>query len=146
AGNEALRVLNSPTKVSGVNRLEVSGAATGFSPVLMARGEDDNITLGYDAKGTGSHRFTHDSNLLLDINGQDGANAYVEMNALAFGFAAIVGKPTNGATTADLLLAGTGTGSRVRFGTYTAGTSPAYAGTIEIRDADGNARKLMVAA
>lgn len=45
----------------------------------------------------------------------------------------------------DLRLAPKGTG-RVSFGSYDDGTTPTYAGTIEIRDASGTVRKLMVAA
>lgn len=42
---------------SSVNYLRAAGAATGALPGLFANGSDTNISVGYRAKGTGSHIF-----------------------------------------------------------------------------------------
>ena len=137
AGNEALRVLNASSKTANANRLEVLGGATGFGPTLRARGADTNISSNYDAKGVaGTHKFTHDGDLIVEMNGQENPNAYIELTSLSLGFAAITAKPTGGATEADLLLAGTGTNSRVRFGTFSS-TVVTPNGSIEIRTLAG---------
>ncbi len=54
-GSESVRVV---PVASAVNRLEMSGAATTFAPVLASRGTDTNTNLGFDIQGAGTFRFT----------------------------------------------------------------------------------------
>jgi hypothetical protein len=137
AGNEALRVLNSPTKVSGVNRWDVAGAPTGFYPSLRVRGLDANIDLGLDAKGSGGLRVTQDfTRPVLHANAPPGLTAYPEING-GEGVVYVVAKPHGaGVTVADLALTGSGGLGRVRIGTFVAGAITPN-GSIEIRTLAG---------
>lgn len=137
AGNEALRVLNSPTKVSGVNRWDVAGAPTGFYPSLRVRGLDANIDLGLDAKGSGGLRVTQDfMRPVLHANAPPGLTAYPEING-GEGVVYVVAKPHGaGVTVADLALTGSGGLGRVRIGAFVAGAITPN-GSIEIRTLAG---------
>jgi hypothetical protein len=53
-GGEQLRVSNT---ASAVNFVQVTGAATGNSPIISAQGSDANTGLWYYSKGFGGHRF-----------------------------------------------------------------------------------------
>jgi hypothetical protein len=58
SGNQSLQVNN---VASAVNYLQAVGAVTTGAPVLSVQGTDTNISLNYDAKGTGSHFFRSQS-------------------------------------------------------------------------------------
>lgn len=62
---------------SAVNQLNVTGAATGNSPILAASGSDTNINISYVAKGSGTHNFTGQiiGNLTGTVTGSISGNA-----------------------------------------------------------------------
>lgn len=137
AGNESLRVINAPGKTAFANRVVVTGSGLGFAPSLRVMGTDTNINFGLDSKGSGGLRLTQDFNReYLAVNGPSGFNAYIELNASTGGVASVVAKTASGATTADLLLASSGSGSRVRIGVFNA-TVVTPNGHIEIKTAAG---------
>ncbi|MBK1974274.1 hypothetical protein JIX58_00765 [Brevundimonas diminuta] len=138
ASNEAVRIVNATSKTANANRVEITGAGAGFSPGVRALGADTNISFGIDAKRTGGVRINQDHGRpVLHVNGVSGANAFLDLVAGSGGFASVVAQPTNGATTADLLLSSTGAGLRVRFGTFSA-TVVTPNGHIEIKTAAGD--------
>lgn len=72
-------------------------------------------------------------------------NLWPDLLALTYITAGRVSLEARGATAdIDIALAPKGNG-RLRMGTYTAGTTPTYSGTIAVKDSAGNARLLMVA-
>ena len=139
-GSESLRV--TPV-ASAVNYLEVTGAATGGSLAITAAGSDTNIGIRYIAKTAANHQFQTGGSAINQFVVQHQASAvnYLQVAGAATGSApsmSAVGSDTN----IDLTLTPKGTGN-VRFGTYTAGIL-AQAGYIQIKDAAGNTRNLLV--
>jgi hypothetical protein len=130
---------------SAVNFLHVTGALTNVGPSVEARGSDANIDLGYITKGTGSHFFTTGGGVSvitqLLVSHTASAVNRVQVTGSATGNAATIS--TSGSdTNIDLALTPKGTGL-LRFGTYTAGIL-AQTGYIQIKDAAGNTRNLLV--
>ena len=142
-GSEALRATHT---ASAVNYVQVTGAATGNSPIISAQGSDANAGIWYYSKGFGGHRFYgyNGSNIFGQFYAaQANPVNYLQLGASSSGNALpiqAVGSDTN----IDLTLTPKGTGN-VRFGTYT-GTALSIAGYIEIKDSGGTVRKLAVVA
>ena len=141
-GSESLRV--TPV-ASAVNYVNVSGATTGNRVDFRVDGSDTNIGVFYAAKGTGDHVFRTNSyggapTQFLIAHTASAVN-YLQVTGGATGNAATLsaqGSDTN----IDLALTPKGTGV-LKFGTYTAGIL-AQAGYIQIKDAAGNVRNLLV--
>jgi hypothetical protein len=126
---------------SAVNYLQVTGAGTGNGVSLAAAGSDTNISIGYNTKGTGGHFFNTGGGNQFRISDTASVVNYLQATGGATGNAPSIaagGSDTN----IDLRLTPKGTGD-VRFGTYTAGII-AQAGSITIKDAAGNTRRLLV--
>jgi hypothetical protein len=146
-GSQSLQV--TPV-ASAVNYFNVAGATTGNIPTLYASGSDTNISLLYQAKGTGAHYFQANSGLYVQnlsgntqfaISNTTSAVNYLQVTGGATGsppYIVAAGSDTN----IDLALFTAGTGV-LKFGTYTAGTV-VQAGYISIKDAAGNTRRLLV--
>jgi hypothetical protein len=79
-GQESVRVLRTPGSVAWV---EFAGGPAGALPSLAARGAAADVTVGYDAKGLGGHRFTNGSyaRTLLDIFGTATATGFLDVLA-----------------------------------------------------------------
>ncbi|MNX80277.1 hypothetical protein D3C86_1119320 [compost metagenome] len=145
AGKEAVRIANAPSKVGFTNRIQLTGSASGYAPGVRAMGADANVKFGIDMKGAGNFEVTQDYSRTIFHAGADATpNAFLELRAGTGGVASILAKPQAGGSNTDLALTPSG-GGRVRFGSYAPGTTPTYSGTIEIKDATGVIRKLMVA-
>ena len=132
---------------SAVNYLQVTGAATGASPVLSVQGSDTNAGVLFLSKGTGGFVFYTNSSL-------SNAQFYIAPVASAVNYVQASGAATTGApqiaaqgsdTNIDLALTTKGTGN-VRFGTLTANADAPITGYITIKDSAGNLRKLAVIA
>lgn len=94
---------------SAVNYVQVTGAATGSRPIISAQGSDSNISLGYDAKGTGGHNFKANGNTQVLINNTTLAVNSLNLTGSATGQAvpiSVTGTDTN----IDLALTPKGTG------------------------------------
>jgi hypothetical protein len=132
---------NIANTTSAVNYLQVTGAATGGSPVLSAQGSDAAISLIYQSKSSGAHFFqTGGSNQFLISHVASAVN-YVGVQGGATTQPALI-YATGSDTNIDLALTPKGTGV-LAFGTYTAGII-AQAGSITIKDAAGTTRRLLV--
>jgi hypothetical protein len=128
---------------SAVNYLQVSGAVTGGGPFILSQGSDANINVLIATKGTGAILFRSDNGANDQFRVAHTASAvnYLQVTGGATGSAATLsaqGSDTN----IDIALTPKGTGV-LRFGTYTAGIL-AQAGYIQIKDAAGNVRNLLV--
>ena len=140
-GTEQFRVLHT---ASSVNYVQVTGAATTGYPTISAQGSDANSGFYFQAKGTGSIRFSTsgaNSNEQFRINNTTSAVNYLQATGSATGTSpafSVAGTDTD----IDLSLTPKGAGL-VRFGTYTAG-APAATGYISIKAADGTTYKLLV--
>lgn len=86
AGAEALRAV---TTASAVNWLQVQGATTGNGPILYAQGADTNISMGINAKGSGS----------LFMNTGGGPQVIIANTANAVNWLQLTGSPTNNGAT-----------------------------------------------
>jgi hypothetical protein len=127
---------------SAVNYLQVTGAATGGRPTLSAQGSDTNVGMAYNTKGAQNHVFsTNSGNLQFVVANRASTVNWVQAQGNTAGnppsFTAD-GSDTN----IDLSLIPKGTGN-VRFGTYT-GTVLTPTGYVEIKDAGGTIRRLLV--
>jgi hypothetical protein len=92
---------------SAVNYLQATGAATGNSPTISAQGSDANITLNYDAKGTGSHSFRSAGGLnQFQIASTTSAVNYVKVSAAGSGSFPQFGAA--GETNVGMLISGKG--------------------------------------
>jgi hypothetical protein len=118
---------------SAVNYVEVTGSATGLSPVISAQGSDANIQLQFQSKGTGLLRFATGSGLQAYVS-----DVASPVNQLVFSGAAAGASPKLSSlgsdTNIDLTLTPKGTGSvvataPVKLQGYTVATLPT-AGTI----------------
>jgi hypothetical protein len=135
---EQLRVAHT---ASAVNFVQVTGAATGSGPTISAQGSDANAFLAITSKGTSAIRLQTGGTTQVFINNTTNA-----VNTLNFGgavagsapYVAALGSDTN----IDLALTPKGTGN-VRFGTFTSSVLTPT-GFIEIRDAGGTIRRLLV--
>lgn len=139
---EAIRVLAPSGAVA--NRLETQAPPTGFSPAWRARGSDTDVGMGFDTKGNGSFTFTTNSFGVVSLKcfGVSGANTWLEVAAgTSEAFLSVGSSVTN----ADLSLAPKGTGL-VKFGPYTTTSDAPVVGYIDIKDQNGNIRKLAVIA
>jgi len=140
-GTSATEQLRVNHTTSAVNYVQVTGSTTTNRPTISAQGSDANISLGYDAKGTGGHTFRAGGNTQVLINNTSTAVNALNLTGSATGTAvpiSVTGTDTN----IDLALTPKGTG-RLRFGTYTA-TVSTIAGYIEILDSGGTVRRLAV--
>lgn len=79
-GSESLRVIS---VASAVNYIQVSGAATGFAPVVSVRGTDANPDMGFDLQGNGTFRFTAGSfgRTVLEVFAPSGTNTWPTTSA-----------------------------------------------------------------
>lgn len=131
------------TTASAVNYMQVTGAATGGSPVLSAQGSDANVNLVYDSKGTALHIFRTNGGAQNQFVVSHSASAVNYLNATGAATGVGVSISAQGSdTNIDIALTPKGTGV-LSFGTYTAGIV-AQAGYISIKDAAGNVRRLLV--
>jgi hypothetical protein len=127
-----------------VNYVQVTGAATGVSPVISMQGSDTNIAAVYRSKGTGAHILQNSSGQWLFRVGNPTGTlvnypmAFASVSGAASGFQ-VEGSDTN----IDLALTPKGTGN-VKFGTYTALMGLTTTGYIEIKDSGGTVRRLAV--
>jgi hypothetical protein len=138
---EQLRVSHT---ASAVNYVQVTGAATGGSPVISAQGSDTAVGLSLVSKGSSNIGFYTNSASsglqFIVLNAASVANR-LTVTGSATGVSPVLG--VNGSdTNIDLTLTPKGTGL-VRFGTYTAG-APTATGYISIKAADGTTYKLLV--
>jgi hypothetical protein len=122
---EQLRVSHT---ASAVNRVEVTGSATGGLPIISVQGSDANIPLAINSKGTSSIRLGFNNTDYLAINTATAGTNYIQS--------------LGGSANIDIGFIPKGTGV-VQFGTYTA-TVTAVAGYIQIKDSGGTLRKLAV--
>jgi hypothetical protein len=128
---------------STVNRVELSGSATGSAVRVIANGDDTNLDIQVNAKGTGSVDLRSQGTRAIRATNPSGTLVnWVDVGGAATGappgFSA-VGSDTN----VSLKLVPKGTG-KVRFGTRTATGDVAITGYIEIEDAGGTVRRLAV--
>lgn len=138
---EQLRVAHT---ASAVNYVQVTGAATTGLPQITAQGSDTNPGLLYITKGVGEHRFASNAsaaNIQFRIPHTASAVNYGTVTGAAAGASPVFGV-LGSDTNIDLALTPKGTGN-VRFGTYT-GTILTPTGYVEIKDAGGTIRRLLV--
>lgn len=80
-GSLSLKTNNGTTQVivahtgSAVNNLTLIGGTTGNSPKIKALGSDTNISLGFQAQGTGGHDFRTETGASLQFQVLDTASA-----------------------------------------------------------------------
>jgi hypothetical protein len=138
---EQLRVSHT---ASAVNYVQVTGAATGNAPIVSAQGSDTNVGFRTYSKGIGSISFwtASGSSRQFQVSHASGTvvNYATATGSIAGASPAFSVDGTD--TDIDLTLTPKGTGN-VRFGTYT-GTILTPTGFIEIRDAGGTIRRLLV--
>jgi hypothetical protein len=141
SAQEQLRVAHT---ASAVNYVQVTGAVTGGPPAISAQGSDATIALLYGAKGGQDHRFFSNAGNAEQFRVIHTAGTMVNQTTAtgsATGVApafSVRGSDPN----IDLALTPKGTGN-VRFGTYT-GTVLTPTGYVEIKDAGGTIRRLLV--
>lgn len=100
---------------SAVNNVQVTGAATGGTPIILAQGSDTNIGLIYNAKGTSAHSFNGNGGTHFQVTSvASGANFLRATGATAT--AAPVLSSQGSDTNIDINLTTKGTGA-VRFNT-----------------------------
>jgi len=126
---------------SAVNYLQVTGGIAGLPVTLSAQGSDSNIQINYVSKGTGNQVFIAGTNTQFAVATTASAVNYLNVTGAATGSAPSIFSGGSDANV-DIALYPQGTGL-VRFGTYTAGII-AQAGSITIKDAAGNTRRLLV--
>lgn len=139
-GAESLRV--TPV-ASAVNYLDARGGTTGGSPYIMSNGSDTNVGLNLTTKGASNIGFSTNnfgSSAFVIAHVASAVN-YLQVTGGTTGNAATLGA-VGSDTNIDLRLNPKGTGV-LKFGTYTAGIL-AQAGYIQIKDAAGNTRNLLV--
>jgi hypothetical protein len=128
---------------SQVNRLTVTGGATG-NPAVISTGGETDVGLLIQSKGDSTIRFLPGGVEQARISRVSSAVNYVQIAGGTTGNPARV--IANGSdTNIDLGLLTTGTGV-VRFGVHTGGGDTTSNGYITIKDAAGNTRKLMTTA
>lgn len=140
--NKAQEQLRVSHTASAVNYVQVTGATTGGSSLVLAQGSDTNVSLALASKAGGYLSFrTNTSTEQFRVYNTTSAVNRVEITgsiANAAPIVAVAGTDTN----IDLTLTPKGTGL-VRFGTYTAG-APTATGYISIKAANGTTYKVLV--
>jgi len=93
-GSRQFRVQNTG---SAVNYIQATGATTGNFPIISAQGSDADISLNYDAKGTGAHLFRSASGATqFAITSTSGAVDYpVVTGGTGFLFIGVAGTSAN---------------------------------------------------
>jgi hypothetical protein len=148
---------------NAVNGLQFSGVSTG-APIISSTGPGADINLIFASKGAGSVTLRQDATIsatfgssFISFGANSGATGEVlrvtrlatSVNYINASGGATGTNPAiaaNGAdTNLDLILSAKGTGL-VRFGTFTASADAPITGSVSIRDAAGNIRKLAVIA
>jgi hypothetical protein len=91
------QAVNISHTASAVNYLNLTGAATTAAPTISAQGSDANISLAYDAKGTGAHLFRSASGATqFAITSTSGAVDYpVVTGGTGFLFIGVAGTSAN---------------------------------------------------
>lgn len=56
---------------SAVNQLEIENEATGSGPILRGTGDDTNVDLNFETKGSGTFNFAGDINVTGTVDGRD---------------------------------------------------------------------------
>lgn len=133
----------SASTASTVNRIELAGSAAGSAVRVVANGDDTNLDIRLEAKGTGVAEMRARGTRAIRASNPSGTVVnWVDVGGSVAssppGFTA-AGTDTN----IDLALTPKGTGN-VRFGTRTASSDVAITGYLEIKDAGGTIRKLAV--
>lgn len=133
----------SASSASTVNRVELAGSATGSAVRVVANGDDTNLDIRLEAKGTGVAEMRARGTRAIRASNPAGTLVnWVDVGGAAAssppGFTA-AGSDTN----IDLALVPKGTGN-VRFGTRTANADAAITGYLEIKDSGGTVRKLAI--
>jgi hypothetical protein len=133
----------SASSASTVNRVELAGSATGAAVRVVANGDDTNLDIRMEAKGTGVAEIRARGTRALRASNPSGTVVnWIDVGGSVAssppGFTA-AGSDTN----IDLALVPKGTGN-VRFGTRTANGDAAITGYLEIKDAGGTVRKLAI--
>lgn len=116
---------------SAVNRVNVTGGATGVSPIISVYGET-NTPLTLRGSGTGSVFIGSSAANYFRFNNASGGNSPGMF-------------PEGSDTNLDFIIAGKGTGT-VRFGSWTTSGDVAVNGYLTIKDYAGNTRKLATVA
>jgi hypothetical protein len=143
SSTEILRIIHAN---NGVNRIEMTGAATGGSPAITAQGSDTNVTLLFSSKGTNDIQFRTNSSSQVQFQVLHTTSAVNRLTVTgSIAGAAPVLASAGSDTNIDLALTPKGTGN-VRFGTYTADMTLIVQGYVEIKDSGGTIRKLAVIA
>lgn len=130
---------------SAVNYVQVTGAATGASPIISAQGSDANVTLALTSKGTSNINFftAGAGSRSLQVRHATGTLVNYPFVTGSVTGAGPVYSVDGTDTNIDLALTPKGTGN-VRFGTRTASADAAITGYIEIKDSGGTIRRLAV--
>jgi hypothetical protein len=126
---------------SAVNYVQVTGAATGGVPLILAQGSDANIDIRLAPKGTGSVALVDSAGLtgIRVLARATSGDTFLDAQR-AVGFVDLIA--SSGVADGDIRFTPKGAG-RVRFGTYT-GTILTPTGFIEIKDSGGTTRRLLV--
>lgn len=143
-GTTSTRMFAGQHVTNGVNNLRFRNAATTFSPIVQAEGDDTNIGIFFHAKGQSSFRFRTNNGANEDfIVGGVYASPVNYLHAygssVGAGVAFLEAKGTD--TNLDISLTTKGTGV-VRFGIWTSNADAAVNGYVTIKDAGGTTRKL----
>ena len=139
--SEALRVI---PMIGGVNRLEITGAPSGWAPTIGTQGADADIPLLIHSKGAGVSSY-----IGLNVRGQRCLTLFAysgtSINYLRAASNSAGNPPElsafGGDDNIDLALTPKGTGL-LRFGTWSACSDQPVTGWIAIRDASGALRKI----
>jgi hypothetical protein len=140
SGTKQFQVSNTS---SAVNFVQVTGSATGGSPIISTEGSDANAPLILRSKGAFACEFQSSAGAVsLQALPTASSVNYYRVSPATTGFGPVLsaqGSDTN----IDLSLTPKGTGN-VRFGTHTGTADTAISGYIEIKDSGGTIRKLAV--
>jgi prepilin-type processing-associated H-X9-DG protein len=145
-GNTAREQLRVTDTASAVNFVQVTGAATGAQPLVLAQGSDTNISMSISSKGAGGLNFwtnTSGNRQFAITHTASSVNRLEVTGSIANSAPVLSAQGTD--TNIDLALTPKGTGL-VRFGTYTASMALTVQGYVEIRDSGGTIRRLAVVA
>lgn len=81
SGAAALQVLTLPNTASAVNEYTLSSAVTGAGPIIAPTGDDTNIGITLDPKGTGSVTLINNTGIVSTaVSGTPAANAVYREN------------------------------------------------------------------
>ena len=141
-GGEQFRVANT---ASAVNYVQVTGAATGGQPTILATGSDAAVGLTFNTKSVGTTRIQSNSISIVRFTGVASAVNFLDITHGVTGQGPVISAQSISDSNVDLRLNPLGTGL-VRFGTYTANMALTIQGYIEIKDSGGTTRRLAVIA